>query len=120
MSDEDRQAIEERKNLIEARAWALAEDAVRESEAWVRRLGAPPATETGRERWLTAASTVAAYRDQYRISSKLPAGGGAATDAQRAARSRALGAAREAASVAYTEGAAPRSTALRTSAISPP
>lgn len=85
MSAEDRQAIDQRKELIESRARALAEDAVTSGEAWARRLG--------RDRggaWMGAAVTVAAYRDRYKITSDLPVGGGAKNDAQRADRQRAL------------------------------
>ena len=42
-----------------------------------------------RERWIRAASTVAAYRDRYKVTGDLPLGGGAANDAQRADRRRA-------------------------------
>lgn len=37
MSAENRQAIDERKELIESRARALAEDAAAGQEAWTRR-----------------------------------------------------------------------------------
>ena len=37
-----------------------------------------------------AATTVAAYRDRYKVTSDLPVGGGAKNDAQRADRERAL------------------------------
>lgn len=94
MRDEDRQAIAERKELIENRARALAEDAVVSGAAWVRRLGPAPQDDKERQHWLEAVATVAAYRDRYDINSNLPAGGGAASDAQRADRQRALRAVR--------------------------
>ena len=75
MSGEDRQAIDERKQLIEARARALAEEAVRTGEAWTPALGARPTAPAERDRWLAAVITVAAYRDRYRITSDLPSAG---------------------------------------------
>lgn len=120
MSEEDRQAIAERKHLIEARAAALVEEAVRTSEPWVRGLGAPPATGAGRELWLGAATTVAAYRDRYRITSYLPVGGGAASDSQRTERLRAQRAVRETARFLSAEYRAPHASTVAAEAISTP
>jgi hypothetical protein len=103
MTDADRQAIDQRKQLIESRARALAEDAIQAREPWTRRLGESPRGVYARERWLTDASTVAAYPDRYRITSDLPLGGTAANDAQRADRLRALRALREAVEAARHE-----------------
>ncbi|WP_244929234.1 MobF family relaxase [Nocardioides sp. W7] len=100
MSDEDRHAITERKHLIETRARALAEHAITDGVPWTRRLGTPPPDPVDRARWVDALSTIAAYRDRYAITSTLPAGGGAANDAQRADRRRALAAARATTGVA--------------------
>jgi conjugative relaxase-like TrwC/TraI family protein len=99
VSDEDRQAIAERKKLIENRARALAEQALAAREPWTRRLGTQPASRDDRDRWLGALTTVAAYRDRYAITSNQPIGGGADNDAQRADRQRALRAARIAAAI---------------------
>jgi conjugative relaxase-like TrwC/TraI family protein len=98
MSAEDRQAIDERKELIETRARALAEGAVARSEAWTRRLG----RDHG-EAWIDAATTAAAYRDRYKVISDLPVGGGTRNDAQRGDRQRALAALREARSASAPE-----------------
>ena len=92
MSPNDRQAIDERKELIESRARALAEDAAAGQQAWGRRLGPHPSGVDAA--WLDAATTVAAYRDRYKITSDLPVGSGTKNDAQRAARQRALAALR--------------------------
>lgn len=67
----------ERKHLIEARARAVVEEAVR---------GGVLGTQTQRDPWLSEASTVAAYRDRHGITSDLSVGGGAQSDSQRAAR----------------------------------
>ena len=96
MSAEDRQAIDERKELIESRARALLDVAIGGGAAWTNRLGEPPQDPTQREHWARAATSVAAYRDRYKITSDVPLAGGAADDAQRAARRRAQIALREA------------------------
>jgi hypothetical protein len=96
MSAEDRQSIEERKQLIEARAGSLVEAAITDGAAWVRRLGDPPNDPVDIAAWRADVATVAAYRDRYKVTSDLPVGGGAPTDAQRADRRRALQAVRRA------------------------
>ena len=100
MSDEYRQAIDERVELIEARALALATAAVDAGAPWARRLGTAPTQPRARESWLVAAATVAAYRDRHQVESDLPTGGGSSNDAQRADRRRAQWAARQAARLA--------------------
>jgi conjugative relaxase-like TrwC/TraI family protein len=97
MSAEDRQAIDERKELIESRARMLAAEAAADHEPWIRRLGAQPSEPDGRTRWIDAAATVAAFRDRYQVTSDLPVGGAATSEAQRTDRQRALRAARDAA-----------------------
>lgn len=119
MSDEDRQAIDERSQLIEARARALADDAVSAPEAWTRRLGDEPRALDSQRRWREAVATVAAYRDRYRITSDLPLGGPAATDAQRADRARALRALREANQVAGRDGDRAVAAVPRPSVLAP-
>ncbi len=96
MGGEHRQALDQRKDLIESRAHALAEEAVAGSAAWARHLGAEPADRAQRRLWLTALATVAAYRDRYAVTSAQPLGGPAATDVQRRDRLRAAAAARQA------------------------
>jgi hypothetical protein len=119
MSAEERQSIDERTELIEARALALATAAVDAGDSWTRRLGIAPSEPKARESWLLAAATVAAYRDRYKVESDLPAGGGASRDAQRADRRRAQCAAREAQRLAAETGT-DRSLATPASAISAP
>jgi len=104
MNAQDREAIGERKRLIEARARVLADQAVAAREPWTRRFATPPASENDRDCWLEALATVAAYRDRYEITSNLPAGGGVANEAQRADRQRALHAARQASGMAAPTG----------------
>ena len=67
-------ALAERNLAMEARARTLAARAVVDAEAWVAALGAPPGDPTRRERWLRGASTVAAYRDRWHVTSGSPPG----------------------------------------------
>lgn len=94
MSDEERHAIDGRKQLIEGRARTLAEQALAAHEPWTRRLGTPPVGRNERARWLDALTTVAAYRDRYDITTNQPVGVGAKSDAQREDRRLAVLAAR--------------------------
>ncbi len=119
MSDDDRQAIDERKQLIEDRARALADHAVANREPWTRRLGISPADLGEHDRWLYALTTVAAYRDRYAITSNQPAGGGAENDAQRADRQRAFQVARIAAAIGAPAEAHP-ATIIDAPALSTP
>ena len=119
MSAEDRQAIDERKELIESRARALAEDAVASQAGLGPPTRAARRPTRARRTWLDAATTVAAYRDRYKVTSDLPVGGGAKNDAQRADRQRALAALRAAGSAAAPERATP-SPAMEVRAIPAP
>jgi conjugative relaxase-like TrwC/TraI family protein len=97
ISAQDRRAIEERKHLIDGRAAALAADAIDAGAAWVRRLGEPPSKgPTELVAWRAAVATVAAYRDRYQITSDMPVGGGASTEAQWVDRRQTLQAVRAA------------------------
>jgi hypothetical protein len=118
MSDENRQAIDERKQLIETRALALAEEAIEKRPVWIRRLGAPPMDPQDREAWLGEVSAVAAYRDHYGVVSDLPVGGQPSGAAQEDERRRALQSVRAAASMRDPAGRVRQ--ALESSAISGP
>jgi conjugative relaxase-like TrwC/TraI family protein len=66
MTAEMRQALDERAELIEARAGAVLDEALLSKAAWTRELGAVPyrSLTSG---WRQHAGTVAAYRDRYAI-----------------------------------------------------
>ncbi|WP_240044594.1 ATP-dependent DNA helicase [Nocardioides albidus] len=119
MSAEDRQAIDQRKELIESRVRALAEDAVAGRKQWARPPQPRPVGVGSDDAWLDAVATVAAYRDRYKITSDLPVGGGAKNDAQRADRQRALAALRAARAGSVPKGLAIPAT-VRIRAISAP
>lgn len=112
MSAEDRQAIDQRKELIESRARALLDVGIGGGASWTNRLGEPPQDPIHREQWAHAATSVAAYRDRYRITSDLPLAGGASDDDQRADRRRAQIALRTA--VALSSASRSESRTVRT------
>ena len=70
MSEEMATALTERADLMEARAMTLAEKAVEDKAAWLKRLGTAPATAAARRRWLHEVRTVAAYRDRYQVEGR--------------------------------------------------
>jgi hypothetical protein len=91
MSPEFRQALTERRNLIEGRTDAILDAAVSQGQEWIVVLGKQPKQERAAQMWRHAARTVAAYRDRYGIADPLPLGAPAEAGAQKvdAARARA-------------------------------
>jgi hypothetical protein len=91
MSSEFRQALTERRDLIEARAHAILDAALAEGQSWTAALGSQPKQARAALAWWQAASVVAAYRDRYDIHDASALGTPAEGDAQKidAARSRA-------------------------------
>jgi hypothetical protein len=91
MSGEFRQALTERRDLIETRAAALLDTALAEGEGWTKALGTPPKDAKTAAAWQRLARTIAAYRDRYGITDATPLGAPAEDDAQKvnAARARA-------------------------------
>lgn len=94
MTDEMRQALDERQTLMEQRAQALADEALHDHQPWTTRLGTPPADAADAGTWVVDLRTVAAYRDRYSITDSRPLGPKPTTDAQRADRARARAALR--------------------------
>ena len=74
VADDMRQALDERRDLITQRADAVLDNAVNDGVHWIASLGEAPTAESGRERWLTAARTIAAYRDRYSVTTPSPLG----------------------------------------------
>ena len=89
MASDMRQALDERRDLIEQRARDLAADALRTKAPWVRRLGEPPTDRRDRAQWDQAFVSIAAYRDRHAITSTTPLGDEATSDVQRLDRARA-------------------------------
>jgi hypothetical protein len=63
-----RHALAERQTLIEQRAATLLDTAITAGEPWTARLGPKPDEPRKQAAWLTAARTIAAYRDRYQIT----------------------------------------------------
>jgi len=68
MADEMRQALDERRDLIERRADAVLHGALTDNQPWTAKLGVAPKDAKRREAWRRAARTVSAYRDRYQIT----------------------------------------------------
>jgi hypothetical protein len=68
MADDMRQALNERRELIEARADAVLRGSLTDEEPWTADLGTAPGGEKQQAAWWRAARTVAAYRDRYGIT----------------------------------------------------
>ena len=91
MSAEFRQALTERRDLIEARADAILDTALNEHHGWATASGVAPKQGRDAAAWRQAARIVAAYRDRYGITGPHPLGVPAESDVQKvdAARARA-------------------------------
>lgn len=74
MSTHMRQALNERRALIEQRADALVEQAVNEAADWVQRLLPERQDERTMTSWRRRARVIAAYRDRYQVSGRDPLG----------------------------------------------
>jgi hypothetical protein len=62
-------ALSDRDEAMQRRSRELAEHAIEQGKAWVRRLGKPPSDPPARQQWVEAISTVAAYRDRWNLGS---------------------------------------------------
>jgi hypothetical protein len=89
MSDDMRQALGERRGLIEARADAVLDAALDAKAQWTESLGTPPHDQRKRTTWRRYARTVAAYRDRYGINDDAPLGPAPETTAQKIDATRA-------------------------------
>jgi conjugative relaxase-like TrwC/TraI family protein len=67
-------ALAERGQAMEERAWTLAVQAIESRESWVRSLGNRPKDPDPLNDWLHEVSSVAAYRDHWRIEGQRPLG----------------------------------------------
>ncbi|AZH79006.1 conjugal transfer protein [Microbacterium sp. Y-01] len=91
MPSEMRQALAERRDLIETRTDALLDTALTDKHEWIIRLGVQPKQARAAQVWRNAALTIAAYRDRYGITGPAPLGAPAEVETQKidAARARA-------------------------------
>ena len=92
MADDMRQALDERRDLIEQRADAVLHGALTDKEPWTAKLGTTPKDRKQQAAWRRAARTIAAYRDRYQITDdRTPLGPAPQSTSQKidAARARA-------------------------------
>ncbi|WP_210481856.1 MobF family relaxase [Naasia sp. SYSU D00948] len=74
MTSEMRDALAQLGNLIEHRAIALVDAALSARELWIVSLSTPPPDRHALRAWRRDVTTVAAYRDRYRITASTPLG----------------------------------------------
>ncbi|AQP49608.1 hypothetical protein [Tessaracoccus flavescens] len=74
MTDDMRPALDERRELVEARADATLDAATADNESWIMALGSAPRDPRKVATWRRHARTVAAYRDCYGITEDSPLG----------------------------------------------
>ena len=68
MSDDMRQALDERHKLIEVRADAILTGALADEAPWTSQLGAEPKDAKRRAAWHRTAAVITAYRDRYQVT----------------------------------------------------
>lgn len=83
MSDEMRQALNERRDLIEARADAVLDYALAGAAPWTAELGPRPTDVEKLATWRHSARVVAAYRDRYQVITEAAIGTQAETIGQK-------------------------------------
>jgi hypothetical protein len=106
MADDMRKALDERHELIDARADAVLAGALTDKAAWTAQLGPEPKDAKQRTAWRRAAIIVAAYRDRYQITDdRTPLGSAPPSTRQK------IDAARARAAVAQAHAIATESTA---------
>ena len=110
MSDEMRQALTERRELIEARADAVLDEAVVASARWVSGLGNAPVDPRAAATCRRSSRAVAAYRDRYQVTADTVLGAPPESTAQKIDHARAEAALRALAKLGQPRdaGATPR------------
>ncbi len=113
ISDPDMaRGLTERDAAMERRARTLAEEAIASDAGWTRQLGPRPSDPATGEHWIRSASTIAAYRERWGISSADPLGAeDAVTSVEQLGHRRRA----EAAVKRATRGEAPFNPNMRTS-----
>lgn len=89
MTTDMRQALTERRDLIETRADAILDQALNNGENWTTALGTTPKDERAAATWRRQARTVAAYRDRYGITATTALGAPPESTAQKIDAARA-------------------------------
>ena len=74
MTRDMRHALDERREMIEARADAMLDTARETGKSWAQHLGEPPRDQRQAAAWRRYGRTVAAYRDRYGVTDDRPLG----------------------------------------------
>ena len=110
MSPEFRQALTERRDLIQTRADTLLDTALTEQQSWTAALGTVPSQARAATAWRQAARAVAAYRDRYGITDTTALGAPPESDTQKIDATRARAALDRARGLADAERQAQKPT----------
>jgi conjugative relaxase-like TrwC/TraI family protein len=79
-----RQALQEREQAMEQRAWTLTDQALESCQPWMCHFGQPPSDPGRRLAWQRHLGTVAAYRERWSVSGPRPLGdAGGSTSVER-------------------------------------
>jgi hypothetical protein len=89
MSKDMREALDQRRDLIETRTGMVLDAAIDSQESWVKALGTVPEDVRSAAMWRRQARIVAAYRDRYQIATGAVFGPKPGSLAQRIDRARA-------------------------------
>ncbi len=114
VTDDMRQALEERQELIEGRAAAVLDAALEAGDAWTKPLGPPPRAPRRAAGWRRQARVIAAYRDRYSITDDAPLGVPPEMTAQKIDRARAEAALSNLAALQHDTGRDRRPAQTRT------
>lgn len=115
MTGDMRHALDERRELIDARADATLDAATADNESWIMALGSAPRDPRKVATWRRHARTVAANRDRYGITEDSPLGPMPESTAQKIDHARARAAMERAQAVTplSASGSAPGAAAGR-------
>ncbi|GAB3546624.1 MobF family relaxase [Arthrobacter tumbae] len=89
MAGDMRQALGERRKLIEDRAYAVLDTALDAKSSWTKPLGTPPRDQSRQRAWRRQVRVIAAYRDRYGITDDAPLGAPPEATAQKVDAARA-------------------------------
>lgn len=88
-ADDMRQALDERRRLIEQRADTVLDQAIADGVGWIAQIGEPRGGASQGDVWRRHARIVAAYRDRYAIKTQSVLGAPAESSGHRIDRARA-------------------------------
>ncbi|NHN54342.1 relaxase domain-containing protein [Calidifontibacter sp. DB0510] len=114
MSEDMRQALNDRRELIEARADAVLDAALDVQAPWTQPLGTPPREARKASAWREQARVIAAYRDRYNVTDDATLGAPPESTAQKVDAARARRSLNLAAQITADGNVTPRQMPRRT------